>query len=103
MAMAKAQQTVRQQVLEAATEAVCGSRDVAYGKPENNFRRIASLWTAWIESRGGVDQFTQADVAVMLALVKLGRLAGNLSHQDSWIDLAGYAACGAEVTHESQG
>jgi len=36
------------------------------------------------------------DVALMMALLKIARLKGNPIHGDSWVDLAGYAACGAE-------
>jgi hypothetical protein len=38
-------------------------------------------------------------VAAMLALMKLARLA-NQHKDDSWIDLAGYAALGAELAEE---
>jgi hypothetical protein len=37
-----------------------------------------------------------ADVAAMLALLKIARLQQSPNHRDSWVDLAGYAACGAE-------
>ena len=94
---------IRKQVLTSADAAVNGSRDVAYGTPENNFRRIANLWNAHMLNRGflvlGSESISEGDVAIMLGLVKDGRLAGNMSHMDSWIDKAGYAACGAEVTN----
>jgi len=44
-----------------------------------------------------VPQFKPVDVAAMMALMKLGRIAGNPAHMDSWIDLAGYSACGGEI------
>ena len=35
--------------------------------------------------------------AAMLALLKLARIKhSDGMHKDSWVDLAGYAACGAE-------
>ena len=37
------------------------------------------------------------DVAAMLALMKLGRIAGGQVKPDNWVDLAGYAACGGEI------
>ncbi len=40
----------------------------------------------------------EADVAVMGALIKVARLAETPDHEDSWVDLAGYAACGRQVT-----
>jgi hypothetical protein len=33
----------------------------------------------------------------MNALIKVARLSTNPTHKDSWIDLAGYAACGAGI------
>jgi hypothetical protein len=94
---------IRAEVLDAAGKAVNGSRDVAYDKPENNFKRIANLWNAHLLNRGIITEadsviISPGDVAIMLGLVKDGRLAGNMGHLDSWIDKAGYAACGAEVT-----
>lgn len=98
-----AKKNVRSQLLETANKAVSGTRDVAYDQPENNFERIARLWNAHGINTGLLDptdelkKFTPADVALMLALVKMGRLAFNPEHLDSWTDIAGYAACGAEV------
>ena len=36
------------------------------------------------------------DVAMMMALLKIARIAGGAGTRDSFIDLAGYAACGGE-------
>lgn len=99
---------IRKQVLRSADQAVNGSRDVAYGSPETNFKRIARLWNAHLLNRyenyqghgSATVQLDEGDVAIFLGLVKDGRLAGNMSHMDSWIDKAGYAACGAEVTNK---
>lgn len=37
------------------------------------------------------------DVAAMLALLKIARIASGHAKDDNWIDLAGYAACGGEL------
>ena len=37
------------------------------------------------------------DVAIMMGMLKIARLASNPQHMDSWVDLAGYAACGGEI------
>lgn len=78
--------------LERAAQAVASDRNRDYGEPEANFGRIASLWSLWL----GRD-ISAPDVAALLLLVKVARLAHNVSHLDSWVDIAGYAACGAEV------
>ena len=87
--------TVRQSVLEQAIKCVCGDREKDYGTPEDNFKVIADLWTAYFGQT-----FTAVDVAVFLALVKIGRIAGGHGKEDNWVDLAGYAACGGEIESE---
>lgn len=88
----RAEDNARSLVLAEAAEAVLKSRQDAYSAPENNFKNIAGLWSAYKSVK-----FTRADVSAMLALVKIGRLMTTPDHQDSWIDLAGYAACGLEA------
>ena len=85
---------MRSSLLAAAEKAVCGDRDQSYGGPEASFATIGRMWGAYL----CVADFDPGDVAAMLALMKLARLGHNGSHWDSWLDLAGYAACGAEVT-----
>lgn len=40
------------------------------------------------------------DVAAMMALLKVSRIAWSPNRADHWLDLAGYAACGFECTVE---
>lgn len=98
--------TSKQDVLDAAGAAVA-DRGLNYGKPEANFQRIANLWNAHLSNRfaegyGGdttvmLPTLTPVDIAMMMALMKLARTQHMPSHMDSWIDLAGYAACGGEI------
>ena len=96
----------RLDTLKAAAECVCGSREEDYGSPENNFRTIASLWNSYLYGAGLMENPTPhvwkgikpKDVAAMMALLKVARIAGNRSKPDNWVDLAGYAACGAEIS-----
>lgn len=88
----------REKVLAEAKRCVCGERDQSYGGPEDSFRTIANLWTAYMTSTcGEFTEFSPVDVAVMMGLLKVARLAINSGHMDSWVDLAGYAACGGEI------
>lgn len=82
---------VRSAVLGSAMEAVLNDRQTNYGTPESNFGLIADLWTAYKR----VD-FTPDDVAAMQILLKLARHK-NAKHLDNAVDIAGYAACMAEV------
>lgn len=86
----------RLDTLKAAAECVCGSREEDYGSPEDNFAVIAALWTAYT----GTD-VTPKDVAMMMALLKIARAKAG-SKPDTYIDLAGYAACGAEISARDQ-
>jgi hypothetical protein len=91
----------RTEALDAAKAAVT-NRPNAYGPPEQNFARIAALWSAYLVGKApGTDAaqpVTAIDVAAMMALMKIARIEETPSHADSWVDLAGYAACGAEVS-----
>ena len=80
----------RYELLEAA-RATVADRGEDYGSVWDNHERIAVIWTALI----GI-QIEPEHVAMMMAGVKLARLAATPDHQDSWVDLAGYAATGSE-------
>lgn len=89
----------RADILHAAEKCVCGQRETDYGTPEDNFKAIAELWEAYLNkacTRGANVRVEAKDVAVMMALLKIARIAAGGGKADSWIDLAGYAACGAE-------
>ena len=84
--------TTRAVVLDTAKAAVNGARNAAYDEPEDNFLRISMLWSAYLGQ-----QIAPVDVAVLNILQKVGRLMHTPDHRDSWVDIAGYAACGADV------
>ena len=81
----------RAEILEAARVCVCGEREQDYGSPENNFEMNAQLWTVYTGHT-----FTQKDVAMMMALLKAARIKSG-EKADSFVDLAGYAACAGEI------
>ncbi len=92
----------REEILSQANKCVNGERDKQYGNPENNFSLIANLWNNYIYgSSSTVNRIGFAleakDVAAMLALLKIARIATGQPKPDNWIDLAGYAACGGEI------
>lgn len=86
----------RSEMLDKAKETVCGHREQDYGTPEDNFGVIADLWSIYLASRM-VDRLTARDVAHMMCFFKLGRLTTGTGTEDCYIDLAGYAACAAEI------
>lgn len=82
----------RAETLDKAKQCVCGQRDNEYGSPEDNFQLIANLWSAYKNTK-----FTAIDVAMMMALLKIARIKTGTATEDSFVDLAGYAACGADI------
>lgn len=82
----------RAETLDRAKQCVCGQRENEYGSPEDNFRSIAALWSVYKNT-----DFTATDVAMMMALLKIARIKTGTATEDSFVDLAGYAACGAEI------
>lgn len=88
----------RKEILETAEKIVNGEREKHYGTPENNFKTIAKLWEAYLGATHiGRIEIEPHDVAAMLALLKIARIAGGQAKDDNWVDLAGYAACGGEL------
>lgn len=88
-------------ILNEAITTVAG-RGKSYGRPEDNFERIARLWATHLANRYGVSIVIDAqDVAMMMILMKVARLENDPSHHDSWVDVAGYAACGGELAGAS--
>jgi len=93
----KKTETTREAVLEAAKLCVCGDREQDYGSPEQNFQTIANLWIDYLNAKSDPLDIEPKDVAAMLALLKIARIASGHAKADNWIDLAGYAACGGEL------
>ena len=84
----------RQHILMQAAEVISGPREQDYGKPEENFLRIANLWQAYLPNEDGVMTY---EVAVAMALLKIARLQHDPTHWDSWVDACGYLALAAEL------
>lgn len=91
----------RKEILDTALKCVNGERDEQYGNPENNFQTIANFWMTYLNARNSSNAFdvdiSPDDVAAMLALLKISRIASGQAKDDNWVDLAGYAACGGEI------
>ena len=84
--------SVRTRILMEANENITGQRELDYGSPENNFSIIAHLWTDYLGAR-----VTALDVSMMMCLLKIARIRSGGGSGDSFVDIAGYAACGGEI------
>jgi hypothetical protein len=83
----------REEALEKLKQIICHDRSDKYGQPENSFGDIAKLWEAYLDH-----PITASDVAIMMGLLKIARIKGGAGGDDSYLDLAGYAICGLEVS-----
>lgn len=97
--MSEQEQTLpRIEVLREAATIISGDRDKQYGGPEENFARIAKIWSVIL----GV-KINEEDVAMMMVGLKVARYASKSGFQpDTWRDIAGYAGCGYEVGLNSE-
>lgn len=93
----------RDEILDAARACVCGGREQDHGEPEDNFETIGLLWSVYLNAAHpelgkvfALNEITPQDVAIMMALLKVARIATG-SSIDSFVDLAGYAACAGEM------
>lgn len=82
----------RQDYLSAAADCVCKSREEQYGSPEDSFGTIAGLWSIYLGR-----EISPENVAIMMALLKIARIAGGRFKTDSYIDAIGYMACAGEI------
>lgn len=87
-------ETTRKKILNEAVRCVCTSRQEEYGPIENNFALIARLWREYLDTSKPI---TAHDVAMMMALLKIARIATGQIKEDNYVDLAGYAACAGEI------
>lgn len=89
---------VKVAIADEAKNIVAGARRAAYGKPEQNFERIARLWQAYFANTGReLANITAKDVSPLMRLMKEARLCETPDHRDSFVDLVGYTLTGAEV------
>lgn len=93
--------SIRAAVLDEAKKIVTQDRCEQYGGPEDSFRVIGELWAAYLRGRGVLKSGEEIDpdmVANMMVLLKVARASTAIEpKRDNYIDMAGYAACAAEL------
>jgi hypothetical protein len=87
----------RARILRDAEQAVCSDRNEEYGEPIDNFGRWAGACNALGYRAPGGRDLKPHDLAVIMGLGKLSRSVQSPDKQDTWVDLAGYAAVGYEL------
>lgn len=90
--------THRLEILAAASEAICGDRDVQYGAPIDNMTTTAEMMTSFLKRRGKLSADLDAyDASMLLVIVKVAR-AAHKPKDDNSVDGSGYFAMAAEVS-----
>lgn len=87
----------RGKILDEAKRLTATDRNEIYGDPYTNHKRIADLWSVYLET-----EITPSQVALCLSLVKIARLIESPNHLDSYIDLAAYSAIAGEISDASE-
>lgn len=82
--------------LLAEAAAVVRDRRHTYGQPLDLFERVAVRWAQVLGTK-----VTPAQVIICLVDLKVARMSNDPRHLDSITDIAGYAACLAEVLHDA--
>ena len=75
---------------------VVAERSTQYGDATGNMAAIAARWSATLGR-----EITPVQVVLCLLDLKLARLAHDPSHEDSAVDVCGYAALLRELTETS--
>ena len=75
---------------------VIAERGTQYGDVTGNMAAIAARWSGTLGH-----EITPAQVVLCLLDLKLARLAHDPTHEDSAVDVCGYAALQRELIHTS--
>lgn len=78
----------KETMLEKAHRLTTTDRRDEYGHPADDFGRIARMWEVTLGCR-----VTAQQVALCMIQLKIARLIHSPDHEDSVLDIAGYANC----------
>ena len=85
----------RQFFLKTAEELINGPRAKEYGPARKNHERIARIWSIILEH-----EVTPEQVVACMVGLKLARLSEDMTKDDSWVDIIGYAALGGAIVND---
>lgn len=87
----------RAEVLKHAASLIDGDRAEQYRDAFDTHRAVGQMWDAILHHDDVDVPLDPPTVALMLICLKVIRAAKNPTYTDSWVDIAGYAALGAEM------
>lgn len=82
----------RDEILKEAARIISTDRANDYGPADESFKRIARLWTAYLDVA-----VSPMDVANLYMLAKIQRSLTSPAKADNWLDICGYAALAGEM------
>lgn len=88
------------EALDIMAEASCllkDNRQETYGSFWDNHRRIGVMWGEMLHLEDAIPPET---VAVMMAIVKISRIANDSTHTDNYIDAVAYLSGAGELATE---
>ena len=85
----------RQFFLKTAEQLINGPRAKEYGPARKHHERIAQIWSIILEQ-----DITPEQVVACMVGLKLARLSEDMTKDDSWVDIIGYAALGGEIIND---
>jgi hypothetical protein len=81
-----------------ASDLTGGDRARTHGDKTKNHHNIATLWNAYLRNAEKLSvEIDAKDVALMMALLKIGRTQAGSYNLDDYVDLAGYAGVAGEI------
>ena len=81
-----------QTILSTAAGLIQGDRQQTHGDVARTQARIARYWSAYL----GID-VSGADVALMMALLKIARTQAGAHNPDNYVDQAAYGAIAGQI------
>jgi hypothetical protein len=72
---------------------ILNDRQKEYGDAKENFRKIGVMWGLILDLPFPIAEY---QVAQMMIALKIQRISANPDHQDSWLDIQGYAKHGLD-------
>lgn len=82
----------------AAIEAVWEDKPQQYGHPADVYRRVAGLWSAFLNI-----EITPEQAALMMVLLKIGREGTRPGNKDNMVDAHGYLMVHERIQRRREG
>lgn len=91
-------------ITEEATAIIRGPRNVTYGSPRVNFKKIVDGMNGYgfrvVNADGTTRRVNMHDYAMFMVITKVMRQATGNPHRDSLVDIVGYAELDEIVTDD---